>query len=108
VLGRCGIDPPAGLTLDGDDIGPTLAGDSSSPRTEMFWQRRSDRAARVGHWKWVESARGGGLFDLSNDIGEQHDLSVSHPDKLEELTAAFQHWRTEMDHAEPRRPFRDF
>ena len=103
-----GLDPPDGLKLDGYDMLPTLAGKSPSPRTEMFWQRRADKAARVGHWKWVESARGNGLFDLSNDIGETTDLSQSHPQKLAELTSAFDRWRAEMDQAEPRGPFGDF
>jgi len=52
----------------------------------MFWQRRADKAARVGHWKWVESARGNGLFDLSNDIGETTNLLASHRKKLAELS----------------------
>jgi arylsulfatase A-like enzyme len=104
----CGVDPPRGLKLDGYDMLPVLAGKSPSPRTEMFWQRRADKAARVGHWKWVESARGNGLFDLSKDIGETTDLSGSHPQKLAQLTAAFARWRAEMDAAEPRGPFRDF
>jgi hypothetical protein len=41
----------------------------------MFWQRRADKAARVDHFKWVESEKGSGLFDLSRDLGEQTDLS---------------------------------
>jgi hypothetical protein len=54
-----------------------------------------------------ESARGNGLFDLANDIGETTELSVSHPRKLAELTSAFARWRGKMDAAEPRGPFRD-
>jgi hypothetical protein len=74
----------------------------------MFWQRRSDRAARVGHWKWVDSERGRGLFDLAADIGETTDLSESHPQKRAELEAAFARWTAEMEAAEPRGPFRDY
>ena len=103
-----GVTPPAELQFDGYDLLPVLAGQAASPRCEMFWQRRADKAARVGNWKWVESSRGGGLFDLSKDIGETTDLSQSHPQKLAELKAAFDRWRTEMDAAEPRGPFRDY
>ena len=42
------------------DMTAVLAGARPSPRREMFWERRGDRAARVGRWKWVQSARGGG------------------------------------------------
>jgi len=103
-----GVQPPKELVLDGYDMLPVLAGKQSSPRQEMFWQRRADKAARVGHWKWVESDRGNGLFDLSKDIGEQHDLSERHPDKLKELKARFANWKKAMAAAEPRGPFRDY
>ncbi len=74
----------------------------------MFWQRRGDRAARMGNYKWVESARGNGLFDLSKDIGERHDLSAEHPKLLARLKASFAAWEKEMAAAEPRGPFRDY
>ncbi len=99
---------PDDLKLDGHDMLPTLADQAPSPRSEMYWQRRDDKAARVGHWKWVESTRGSGLFNLASDVGEKNDLSKSHPEKLAELKARFQAWRAEMDAAEPRGPFRDF
>ena len=108
LLKPCGINPPAGVVLDGHDMWPSLTGEASSPRTAMFWQRRADKAARVGHWKWVDSTRGGGLFDLSTDIGETVDLSTSRPDELARLQAAFAEWREAMESAEPRGPFRDF
>jgi len=74
----------------------------------MFWQRRSDKAARVGEWKWVESARGSGLFDLSKDVGEQHDLSAEKPDMLAMVKSRFAAWKKAMAEAEPRGPFRDY
>ena len=79
-----------------------------SPRTEMFWQRRGDKAARVGQWKWVQSEKGGGLFDLAADPGETKDLSAAKPEVLARLKSRFAAWREEMDAAEPRGPFRDY
>ena len=108
LLGLCGVTPPERIMLDGHNMLPVLAGEALSPRSEMYWQRRDDRAARIGHYKWVDSARGGGLFDLSRDIGEKTDLSQSHSEKLAELKAGFERWRAEMDAAEPRGPFRDY
>jgi arylsulfatase A-like enzyme len=99
---------PDGLKLDGFDMLPVLQGKCPSPRSEMFLQRRSDKAARVGNWKWVESAKGEGLFDLSNDLGESHDLSQEQPERLLELKARFAAWQKEMETAEPRGPFRDY
>ncbi len=103
-----GLGPPKGVPLDGFDMTAVLAGGKKSPRNEMFWQRRSDRAARVGNYKWVESSRGSGLFDLSKDIGEQNDLSSQKPEVLVKVKARFEAWKKLMAEAEPRRPFRDF
>lgn len=97
-----------GVVLDGYDMLPTLAGNDAPQRTEMFWQRRADRAARLGDWKWVDTPKGGGLFDLSNDIGERNDLSETHSDKLAEIKSAFDEWTEQMEAAEPRGPFRDY
>jgi arylsulfatase A-like enzyme len=97
-----------GVKLDGFDLLPVLRGEKKSPRAEMFWQRRSDKAARVGQWKWVESAKGGGLFDLSADLVETRDLSAEKTDVLARVKGRFEAWRKEMDAAEPRGPFRDY
>jgi hypothetical protein len=74
----------------------------------MFWQMREARAARVGPYKWVESAKGGGLFDLSTDPGENTDLSAAKPEVAGQLKERFATWRKAMDAAEPRGPFRDY
>lgn len=107
-LKEAGIPQPQEVVIDGYDMLPTLMGQTDSPRSEMFWQRRADKAVRVGNWKWVESEKGNGLFDLSTDVGEKHDLSQSHPEKLKQLKARFANWKKEMAEAEPRGPFRDY
>jgi arylsulfatase A-like enzyme len=103
-----GVDLPPGVVYDGFDMLPVLQGRQPSPRREMFWQRRGDRAARVGNWKWVRSSRGGGLFDLAQDIGEQHDLSAEKPEVLRMVQTRFDAWQRTMAEAEPRGPFRDY
>ena len=108
ICAAAGIEGPAGVTLDGFDMLPVLQGKKKSDRGEMFWQRRLDKAARVGHWKWVESAKGKGLFDLRSDLEEKNDLSSEHPEVLARLKKRFLKWKMEMTAAEPRGPFRDF
>ncbi len=108
LVHAAGLKLPEGVVYDGFDMLPVLQGKAKSQRTEMFWQRRGDRAARVGNWKWVESSRGGGLFDLSSDVGETSDLSEARPDVLRMVKGRFAAWEKAMDEAEPRRPFRDF
>ena len=103
-----GAVPTKGVPLDGFDMLSVLQGKRASARTEMFWQRKLDKGARVGHWKWVESSRGNGLFDLRHDIGERRDLSKERPEILKRVQARFANWKKQMQAAEPRGPFRDF
>ena len=103
-----GAAPAKGVKLDGFDMLPVLQGKKKSPREEMFWQRRLDKGTRVGHWKWVESSRGNGLFDLRTDLSEKHDLSEAKPEILKMMKARFANWKKEMEAAEPRGPFRDY
>jgi arylsulfatase A-like enzyme len=104
-----GAKPPAGVKLDGFDMLAILRGEKKSPRTEMYWERRSLRAARVGQWKWVEMGGANtGLFDLTTDLGEKNDLSKEKPEVLAMVRAKFASWKKEMDASEPRGPFRDY
>jgi hypothetical protein len=48
------------------------------------------------------------VFDVVADPGEEGDLSAERPDLARELQAAWAAWRSEMDAAEPRGPFRDY
>jgi arylsulfatase A-like enzyme len=108
-LAATGAEAPRGVVLDGTNMLPVLEGKAASIRTAMFWERRNDQAARVGTYKWVHMENGaGGLFDLSRDVGEKHDLSTREPEKLAELRARFQAWKAAMDASEPRGPFRDY
>jgi arylsulfatase A-like enzyme len=108
LLAAAKVTPPADVKLDGFDMLPVLRREQSSTRKETFWQRRSDKAARVGNWKWIESAKANGLYDLAADPGETSDLSQEKPEVLKMVQARFQAWRDEMDAAEPRGPFRDY
>jgi arylsulfatase A-like enzyme len=108
ILTACDIPVPSDLLLDGHDVLPLLKGEDKSPRREMFWERRLDRAARLGNWKWISTPRESGLFDLAADPGETTDLTASHPEIAADLEKRFQHWRDEMLQSEPRGPFRDY
>ena len=75
----------------------------------MFWQRKELLAARVGKWKWVHMGDAAqGLFDLSNDPAERHNLAEEFPDVVRAVQARLHAWQTEMEQAEPRGPFRDY
>jgi arylsulfatase A-like enzyme len=109
---------PPDIVFDGFDMLPVLQGKVKSARQEMFWDWPSGyEAARVGQYKWVSTTprdRRGEvpakeeLFDLAADPGEKHDLSQTQPQRLAEVKARYARWRTEMEAAEPRGPFRNF
>lgn len=96
------------VKLDGFDLMPVLQGKAKSPRTEMFWQKQSGKAARSGRWKWLDASHGKGLFDLGADPGETTDLSAAKPEVAAMMRGKWQAWRKEMDASEPRGPFRDY
>jgi arylsulfatase A-like enzyme len=96
------------LALDGYDMLPTLADKTPSPRKEMFWEFRGQKAARIGNWKWIDSEKSKGLFDLSADVSETTDLSASKPQLAADMASRWAEWRQQMDAAEPRGPFRDY
>jgi arylsulfatase A-like enzyme len=107
-LAAAGAAPPPGLKLDGFNLLPTLSGRAASPRKECFYQDKGAKAARIGQWKWVESNRGNGLFNLAQDLAEKNDLSAQEPEILAMMKTSWAKWRKEMDDSEPRGPFRDY
>ena len=99
---------PDNVVLDGFDWWPVISGEKKSSRHEMFWKRKASIGARVGKWKWVDMAGKGGLFDLSNDIGETRDMSSAEPEILAMVQTRYRNWLAEMESVEPRGPFRDY
>ena len=87
--------------LDGVDLIPYLTGGRGGPPHEaLFWRRGVAAAVRSGSWKLIRSSGNPTLlFDLSADRGEQHDLSSSHPEVVERLTAMLEAWEATL--AEP-------
>jgi arylsulfatase A-like enzyme len=108
LLSLTGLDRPGEIVLDGFDMMPILASKQSSKRTEMYWKRQGDEAARVDDWKWIRQDQEVFLFDLKSDIGEKNNLAERMPEKVLEIQAKFENWLKEMTASEPRRPFRDF
>jgi arylsulfatase len=96
-----GVKPPAGT--DGTSLMPTLTGRGKQIGQEyLYWEFPSyggQQAMRMGQWKSVRTnlARDNRMlqfFDLSKDIGEQHDVSAEHPQVLQQMFRAMQSART--------------
>ncbi|MFN3150254.1 arylsulfatase [Bremerella sp.] len=86
-----GVAPKAGL--DSISFVPTLQGHAAKQQAHdylywEFYERGGKQAVRAGKWKAVNNSWPGGhveLYDLSNDLGEAHDVSGDHPDVLKRL-----------------------
>ncbi len=91
ALARAGLPLPA--ECDGVDLLPHLTGEDTKPPHEaLYWRFGPQKAIRRGPWKLVDwrdftTAKNSGwqLYDLSSDIGEQHDLAESHPQLVGDL-----------------------
>lgn len=108
LVAAAGAKVPDGIVLDGFDMLRILQGHEPSPRESMFWERQGEYGARVGKWKLVESRRGSGLFDLSEDLGETTDLRRALPAVRKRIEQRYQDWRRTMAEAGPRGPFKDY
>ena len=89
--------------VDGVSIVPLLRQTGSRPQRAMYWhyphygnQGGSPASAvRVGDWKLIEffEDRRLELYDLQNDLGEQHNLAAEQPEKAADLHQRLQAWR---------------
>ena len=99
-LDICGLKAPG--PLDGVSIAPLLRGGELSPRS-LLWHfphytnqgSRPAGAIREGDWKLIEHYEDGKLelFNLAQDIGEEHDLAAREPRRVAELKAKLADWR---------------
>jgi len=90
--------------VDGQSMVPLLLGVEPVERP-LFWHyphipnqgARPGAAVRLGPFKLIQWFEGPSyeLFNLSEDLGEQHDLSASMPAKVEELKALLHAWQQE-------------
>ena len=86
--------------LDSISFLPSMLGKSKEQKEHdylywEFYEGATSQAVRAGNWKGVRIPMLTGpvqLFDLSTDLGEQHDAAAAHPDVVERI-------RTIMDQA---------
>ncbi len=95
ALAAAGVESTGSKPLDGVNLLPFVTGKADGrPHDQLFWRAGRQHAARVGDWKLVTIPQLGDtmLFNLRDDIAEQHNLAGRHPEKLKELQVAFADW----------------
>ena len=94
-IAAAGGEVKAEWKLDGVNLLPHLRGESRAPPHEfLFWRFGELWAVRQGSYKAVRTWDNDRpqLFDIDKDIGETKDLSKTEPERLRELTAAWEQW----------------
>jgi arylsulfatase A-like enzyme len=108
---------PVPDNLDGVSFAALLRGKRLVSTRSLFWHfphytnqgSRPGGAMRDGDWLLVEyyDEDRAELYDLSQDIGETHDLAAAHPDRVHRMRAALATWRERIA-AQSTRPNPDF
>ena len=107
ILAAAGIKPPAGHRPEGVDLIGLLQTGTLLERT-LFWRMPpppgtgpapavTQRAARRGHWKYLDDRGQYLLFDLRTDPGERQDVAQQHGGLIRELRALVTKWEADVD-----------
>jgi arylsulfatase A len=104
-----GIPDGAKTALDGVSLVPILKEAGDLKRDELFWHYPHYQhyqkggaipysAIHKGDFKLIEflADKHAELYNLKDDIGEQHDLAIQMPEKVDELRKRLHAWREEV------------
>ncbi|QDT37300.1 arylsulfatase [Stratiformator vulcanicus] len=87
-----GASVPEDLGLDSVSFAPTLLGESDQPESNYlyweFYEQGGRKAVRKGKWKAIRQpwdAEKLELYNLREDIGEDHDVAGEHPEIVAEM-----------------------
>jgi len=85
---------PADRPIDGVDLMPYLTGrDPGTPHEKLFWRHGPNKAVRMGHWKLLQYGDNPWrLYDLAEDIHEDHDLAEAKPEVVRKMIEAYRGW----------------
>jgi arylsulfatase A-like enzyme len=108
ALAAAGVEIRPDWKFDGVNLLPFITGlKTGTPHETLYWRLGEQNAIRHGDWKLVQydlnverSPTTGvsqkKLYHLSKDIGESQDLAAEYPDKVKELEALWQSWKSEL------------
>ena len=78
--------------VEGKSLVPLFSGKHLKERT-LFWEHEGNRAVRSGKWKLVaDHGKQWELYDLEHDRTELTNLASKEPQKVAELSAAYDSW----------------
>jgi arylsulfatase A-like enzyme len=114
LAGLCGASQYLPRQVDGISFSPTLLGHPERQQTHeyLYWEAAGTKqdtvqqAVRWGNWKAVrnKAADKFELYDLSKDLGEEHNVAADHPDVMAEIDAICREAHTPERKYEPADP----
>lgn len=117
LLDLVGLPLQPELHADGMSLRPLLSGGELSRSQPLYWHYphyhgstwTPGAAIRDGRWKLIELYEFDAveLYDLDNDIGEQHDLSKVHPERTAAMRRQLREWQQAL-HADMPQPNPDW
>lgn len=80
--------------MEGVSLVKAMRGQQVDRPSPIFWEHEGNRAVREGKWKLVAKGIDGKweLYDMETDRTELHDLANANPDRVKEMTTAWQAW----------------
>jgi arylsulfatase A len=106
VLAAAGLEPPAGVKLDGANLLPALAGGPVERPVPLYWRWNGMVAWREGDWKIVvdEKLEKPELYDLTTDLAERTDLASEQPERLAAMMTRLRAYQAEVEAEGPSWP----
>ena len=92
IIALTGAAVPTQYPIDSSNVVAALLGTGPAPYRPLFWEYQGNFAVRKGPWKLTKINGVWSLYNLTTDIGEQHDLAATNPAKLNELKADLDRW----------------
>ncbi len=107
ILEMAGVDPMPEQHMDGISLAPLLTGERELEERPLFWHYphysnqggKPGAAIRMGDLKLIEFFEDNSveLYNLSDDPGENRDISAEIPNKTEELLRLLHSWQMKVD-----------
>ncbi len=102
ICEAAGLPMPSDRVIDGENLMPVLTRTGVPKRDALYWHfphyRREDvvpySIVRTGPWKLIKRYEGNPfeLYNLEDDLSEQHDLAGNLPEKVRELDGMLTSW----------------
>jgi arylsulfatase A len=99
ALAAAGLEPPAGVNLDGLNLVPAMVGEKVKRTVPMYWRWGGFVAYREGNWKIVadEALQAPELYNLAADRAETKDCAAEEADRLAGMLARLRAHTAEIE-----------